>query len=247
MADQPDNLFEGKQVETPPTNDNPLSKYLDQLGNIKNENGERKYDTLDKALDALRHSQEFIPELKTKLSQREQELEELRGKVSQFENIEDVVARLVEQRQPNGEGNPPAASALDEKAVLELVRKTLTQTEAQKLAEINRKRVEDELMAKFGEKTKEAIAAKAAELGITSEKLGQLAAESPTLVLKHFEVEAKTINPPGGGHNVPPVNKQTHDIEPPTKPLLSRGTAKDREDYMAYLYKQTLAKHGITQ
>lgn len=247
MADQPDNLFEGKQVETPPTNDNPLSKYLDQLGTIKNENGERKYDTLDKALDALRHSQEFIPELKTKLSAREQELEELRGKVSQFENIEDVVARLVEQRQPTGEGNPPATNGLDEKAVLDLVQRTLTQTEAQRLAETNRKRVEGELTAKFGEKASEAIAAKAAELGMTAQELGQLAAKSPALVLKHFEVEAKPINQPGGSHNIPPVNKQTHDIEPPTKPLLSRGTAKDREDYMAYLYKQTLAKHGITQ
>lgn len=245
MADQPtDDVFNNGGQPPQPTD--PNAKYADLLKSIKNEQGEQKYDSLDKALEALRHSQNYIPDLKSQLTQREQELEEMRGKLSKIDEIEGVIERLARSK-PDGEGNHPAASGLDEKAVLDLVQRTLSQSEQQKLIDANKRKVSEALQAKFGDKAKDMVAAKAAELGMTSEELGAHAAKYPALVLKHFEVEVKTpINPTGSSHNIPPVRKDDLEITPPTKPLLTQGTSQERKEFMEEIRKKVMAKHGVT-
>lgn len=247
MADQPtDDLFNNNGAppqENPP---DPMAQYADLLKSIRNEQGEQKYDSLDKALEALRHSQQYIPDLKSQLSERDRKIEELMTEANKIKELEAVVERLA-RSQPNGEGNPPATSGIDEKAVLELVQRTLTQSREREAIEANKKRVQDELLKKFGDKAQEAIARKAAELDMTPEELGELAARKPALVLGHFQVETKpTVNQPGAGHNVPPIKKNDLDIPTPSKPLLSQGTSKEREDHMKLIREKVLAKHGIS-
>lgn len=246
MADQPnDDVFNnsGQPPLNPDTNN---AKYADLLKSIKNEDGIQKYDSIDKALEALRHSQQYIPDLKTQLSERDRELEELRGKVSKIAELEGVVERLARSK-PEGEGNNPAASGLDEKAVLDLVQRTLTQSDQQKLIDANKQKVSQALRTKFGDKAQEAVAIKAAELGMTPDELGALAAKSPALVLKHFDAEVKThTNPAGNSHNIPPINKPSTEMPIPSKPLLSQGTSKEREEHMKLIKEKIWAKHGIT-
>jgi len=245
MADQPEGNIFNEPVVTPPKDPND-TRLVDLLKSIKNENGEQKYDSIEKALDALRHSQEFIPELKTQLSKKDEELSELRGKVSKIEELESVVERLARSK-PEGEGDHPAASGLDEKAVLDLVQRTLSQSEKQKLIEANQLKVSQALQAKFGDKAKEMVANKAAELGMSPEELGALAAKSPALVLKHFDAEIKThTNPAGNSHNIPPINNPSLEMPTPSKPLLSQGSSKEREEHMRIIKERIWAKHGIT-
>ena len=71
MTDQLFTNSESTPTPTPVTttiSDNP---YADLLRNIKNEDGNQKYDTIQKALEALSHSQTYIPQIKSQLTERE--------------------------------------------------------------------------------------------------------------------------------------------------------------------------------
>ncbi len=129
MADQP-NVFE-EQDKTPPEGVNqekpeatpPQEKppvedlFADQLASIRNEDGKPKYDSVQKALEALNHSQEYIPQLKTELQQREERITALERELEKRGSVEDVVSRLTgkqEQDPPREEGTPPQSAGLDE-------------------------------------------------------------------------------------------------------------------------------------
>jgi len=65
-------LFDNNQNNggaTPPQENNPLPSddLSTLLSGIKNERGEQKYKDVKTALEALKHSQEYIPEVKSKL------------------------------------------------------------------------------------------------------------------------------------------------------------------------------------
>ena len=53
------------------------NSFADLLGSIKNERGEPKYKDVQTALDALKHSQDFIPQLKIEKEQLEIKLANL--------------------------------------------------------------------------------------------------------------------------------------------------------------------------
>ena len=72
-------LFKDEPITTPQATPesitpaaNPSDLFTDQLAAIKNDQGVPKYDTVEKAIEALQHSQQYIPELKTQMSNQEQ-------------------------------------------------------------------------------------------------------------------------------------------------------------------------------
>lgn len=248
MADQP-NVFN----ETPPNTETPpvvtppsVDKYADLLKSIKNENGESKYDNIEKALEALKHSQEYIPTLKTQLTEKEQELAILRAAKEKYENIDEVVQRLT-ARQPNGEENPPATRGLDEQAVADLVRRTLSQTTQESKANENLDKVQSVLLDKFKDKAPEVIRQKAQELGTTTKQLEDLAKQSPAMVLALFNSQVPITAPVTTGNiNTQPINRPSTDLAPPSKSLLAGASAKEQKDYMDKVKASVYAKHGIT-
>jgi hypothetical protein len=251
MADQP-NVFDSGV--TPPvvapilTQDD---KVATLLKSIKNENGEQKYDSLDKALEALGHSQQFIPQLKSQLTERETELARVKAELEQRESIEAVVQRLT-ARESTEDGNLHANVGLDEQAVRKLVEqslvKTLTDRDVQTQYQSNVSKVQDALIAQYGDKTKEVLAEKAAALGTTPKELGDLAGRNPALVLELFKAQGvHTPNPTVRGRNVEPINpQQTEKLKRPEKSLLSGATNKERAEFMQKIKEQVHAKHGIT-
>src|SRR3546814_1625181 len=118
MPDQGENIFNNV---TPPEGDKqptpPVDKYADLLKSIKNESGEQKYDSIEKALEALGHSQSFIPQIKSQLTEKEQELERVKAELSQRQSVEEVMQRLIANNQ-HGTDDPPITSGLDEQAVM---------------------------------------------------------------------------------------------------------------------------------
>lgn len=251
MADQPNNVFD--DGVTPPVVP-PVAPANDRvetlLKSIKNENGDQKYDTIDKALEALGHSQQFIPQIKSQLTEREKEIERLRAELEQRESIESVVQRLT-AKEAIEQGNPPAPVGLDEQAVQKLVEqslgRSLEQRDAQNAYQNNVSKVQDALIAKFGDKTKEVLAEKAASLGTTPKELGDLAGRNPALVLELFKAQGvSTPNPTVRSRNVEPLNVQREEIKRPEKSLLRGGTNKEREDFMKQIAADVRAKHGIT-
>ena len=62
------------------TNENP---FADQLSAIVNDGGEQKYSTVEKALEALKASQDYIPTLKTSLEDSQKRVEDLEKQLAE--------------------------------------------------------------------------------------------------------------------------------------------------------------------
>lgn len=217
------------------------------LEQIKNESGQRKYANVEEALKALQHSQEYIPTLKTQLSEKEQRLAELQAEQAKIKKLEELVEQLAATQEQAGGGSPSPSPTLDQQAVVSLVQQTLSQTKQQEAAEANSTIVATALVEKFGDKAAEVVTQKAAELGIPPIELKELAKKSPALVLKLFEVQNKTTpNVTTSSVRVAPVNAPTLDIKPPEKSLLSGASAKEQAAYLKQIRSAVYAKYGVT-
>ena len=168
---------------TPNTSNNDALDTI--LQSIKNDRGEPKYKSVEDALVALRHSQEYIPLLNSKLTERERELEELHKQKNSQAELESLVERLTQSNQaPNTN-----AGAIDESKIAELVEQKLQASRQAQTATENRNMVETALRQKFGdEKIAEVLQHKAQEMGLSKQEIADLAARSPKAVLTMFGV-----------------------------------------------------------
>lgn len=254
MADQP-NMFDDAPQVTPAVADVQKTTPVDDplanlLSGIKNESGQQKYDSVPKALEGLAHAQTYIPQLKTELSQKDQEIARLREELSKREAVEDVVTRLTaKQGVDESRGTPPATSGLNEEAVLKLVQQALGQQKAVDQATKNQAQVQQALAAKFGDKASEVVQGKARELGTTPQMLGKLASESPAMVLALFNASANpTVKPTTGSQHIPAsyIPEQPK-LERPTKSLLMGATSKEQAEFMRKVKEDVYARLGVSQ
>lgn len=210
----------------------PSASPEDLLMTIKNENGEPKYKTVQDALNALAHSQAFIPTLMSEKKTLEQELATLREQASKAASIEDVLSKLTANNEKKPEEQTPPASGLSAEAVAELVRRELQAVNSQTQAKANYDNVQNTLKQKFGDKVRESVAAKAQELGTTVEQLGELAKSSPAMVLALFNTAKPSSTPtPPSSINLPRTAADTG-LEAPTKSLLLGATSRDQKEYL---------------
>lgn len=246
MADQPTNVFDGEGNPPAVNNAPPANSNLeDLLKNIKNENGEQKYKSLEDALVALDHSQKYIPELKNQLSGTQTQLDEMKSEMAKFSNIEESVQRLLAQQQTQRE-TTPEATGLDEQAVIKLVQDSLKQTKQIEMLNANQQKVNDALVGKYGEKAIEVLDSKAAELHTTRQALGELSKQNPELVLALFNQPAnKEPNPAVSSRRTPPPQHVTEGLRKQEKPLLSGVSAKEQADRFSEIRQALHEKYGI--
>lgn len=169
-----------------PANDQSNAAYADLLGSIKNERGEPKYKDVQTALEALRHSQEFIPQLKSDKEKTEQRLAELAAEVERLKNIEQSINQLNLNNQNKQDTSANSISADD---VASMVNATLTQREIALRNKANLESVVESVQKVFGDKAQETFYGKAKELGMSAEEINSLAAKSPTAVLRLFGID----------------------------------------------------------
>lgn len=252
MSEQ--NIFDGTPPATPPVETvtptvEPENALLTKLKQIKNDQGQPKYDSLEKALDALAASQEFIPQVKSEKEKLEAELAELRAKQSSMESVESIVEKLLQSKKPP---EVPATTqepkGLDKDSVAAIVREQQELLVKEQQAKANSDKVTKILTEKFGERTKEEVAKKAVELGMSPARLGQLATEAPDAVLRLFNTEQKAPVAP----SLSDVNTSNFlkappkDLEKPRKSLLSGATSKEQAAFMKQVKERVYAKHGVT-
>lgn len=250
MPDQA-SVFSDQSPATPPQEQQQQAQpnaYEDLLKSIKNEQGLPKYATLDEALKALQHSQAYIPEVKQKLTQQEQEIATLKAQLDQFGSLEDVVSRLAKPSQSEPVVNQPSGSGLDESAVMQLVQQQLERNQQTLSAQQNQQQVESALRAKYGEKAGDVVKQRAAELGLSPQALGELSSRSPQAVLALFNTQVgsaprSTISSVNihSDTNTPPQ------LERPTKSLLTGASMKDQAAYMAKVREVVYRENGIDQ
>ena len=239
------NAFSNTPQATPEQTPAPTSAFTDQLGMIKNESGEQKYDNVTKALDALAHSQTYIPQLKSEAEAKDVEIARLTEELNKRSSVEDVVSKLTaQQAQPE---TTPQVSGLNEQEVLNLVQNFSAQQHQQSAELSNEKIVRDSLFSKFGDKTSEVVASKAAELGMSVEGLQKLSQSSPQAALQLFQVQGVTHAPKTtmGSVNIPPTMLQEDVLQPPTKSLLRGASTKDQVEYIRKIKERVYKKHDI--
>ena len=194
----------------PPTGD----PFADQLGQIKDGEGNPKYKDTSTALSALNSSQLHITTLEAERANDRAEIERLREEVTKREAVEDVVNRLSQNTQvPADKGQTsPNANGLDADAVVSLIRQTFASNEQETTAKTNRTSVLQQLAAKFGEgeALNNAVATRAAELGTTPANIGKMAEQTPELVLQLFGEVKPTNNPTQSSTNVPVTTPKDH-------------------------------------
>lgn len=252
MADQPDDMFSDSAPVKPTepqvqTTTSLEAQYADLLKSIQNENGQQKYDSLPKALEGLANAQAYIPQLKTELQLKEQELARLKAELEQRGSVEEVVSRLTaQQKETQSQGQPPATSVLNEQAVLQLVQQALGQAKQQDQAQLNQAQVQQALSSRFGEKSREVVEQKAKELGTTPAELGQLASKNPAMVLALFNVTPTSqVKQTTGSVNIPPYVSERPPLEKPAKSLLSGSTSKEQAEYMRKVKEEVYARLGV--
>ncbi len=241
---------------TPP-NGQSAQPFADLLGSIKNERGEPKYKDVQTALEALRHSQEYIPTLKQEKEANDAKLAALAAEVERLKNIEQTVAQLTQQQQPQQQ--QPAPVGVTEDVVATLVNQTLTQREqaAKKAANVNS--VVTALTQKLGGEADKEFYKKAEELGMTAEQMNNLAAQSPTAVLKLFGLEGNkvqtssslpvqsSVNTAGlqpQQHSYIGRNETTANVGATTQELMAE--AANSKQLVEELHKQGLSTYDLT-
>ena len=223
---------EGENTNSPKTDESqtstlPETKAFDDLLNgIKNESGERKYKDPEAALNALKHSQEYIPELKSENDRLTAELETFKAQQDKLTNLESLVEKLTASKEPTA---IPASTGLDEQTVAKLLEQKLTQRDQSIKETANVETVIGALQKSYGAEAEKNFYSKAEELGMSKEMFDTLARTSPKAVMKFFP---ETTPPPSvtTGHNsvgFTPSATQDGPLAPPEKSILAGASTKD--------------------
>lgn len=258
MTDQI-NMFDGDSKEAPKENeeqqnsgdptDSSTNPFADKLKEIVNENGEPKYKDLESALEALKHSQEFIPKVIGEKKTIEGQLEELRQELEKRESVEEVVQKLLgkEPQHQKVEGETrQGETGLDENKVKEMLNNMLDQRTNSQKEDANLNTVVQQLTEKYGEQAKEVITSRAKELGTTPTELEKIARQNPNMALTLLGgVEIKS--------QAPSKQTQNSNRTPPSKELpksdkkLITGGASSKEimDEWASIRNATYEKYGV--
>lgn len=221
--------------------------FAHQLMSIKNERGEPKYNSIETALDALKHSQEYIPQIKSEAERWKAEAESLQAELAQRASIEDTISKFTTQRTPEASSTTTEApKALDESAVEAMLQRVLTAREQNQLAEQNLSAVSAQLTQKYGEKTKEVLASKAAELGMSMESVKQIASSSPSAVLAWFNTSSPAPSgaPVRSTVSLPDTPRDT-ELKSPSKSLLRGASSKDQIEFLKKIREEVYRKHDI--
>lgn len=222
--------------------------FADRLAAIKNESGESKYKDLPTALDALKHSQEYIPQLKSENETLKQEIERLKQNEERMAQLEQTIERLAGS-QEEAPSTPQGTQGFTEEQIQELLDKRLSERELNQKYSSNSASVEQALRERFGEKAQEAVVQKAKEMDMTPAELGQWAAKSPKAVLALFGSNPSAQGGSykhGSGASIPPVNPPQDEVKSPEKSLLAGASSKDQMEYLAKIRKSVYERRGIT-
>ena len=183
--------------------------FKDHLSSIVDDSGEPKYKDVFTALDALKHTQDYVKTL-------QDENRQFRESQTQNTTMEEALRKLSANKEQNDSTKSPA---LDADTIKGLSLETIRQYEADKSARANEQAVSDALVKKFGDadKAKAEYASKALELGVDVDTLRSLAQRSPKAVLSYFDVKStqsfdKNLN---GSVNTAALNTNPNQQEKP--------------------------------
>lgn len=226
----------------------PDSVFEHQLASIKNERGEPKYKDLPTALEALKHSQEYIPSLKQENDALKADIERIKEELERRASVEDTVERLATQQAQTP--SPQEMQGMTEEQITALLEQRLTERESKQKAEANSRTVEEALRAKYGDKAPDVVAEKAKEYEMSPAELGKWAANNPKAVMALFEVKStpQSTKSNTSSVNIPPITPNSDEsLAPPEKSLLRGASTKDQMEYFRKVKESVNKRIGVTE
>ena len=135
----------------------------------------KKYNSVEDALKSVPHAQKHIQSI-------EQENATLKAELEKRKTTEQLLEEIRNSNVQQSSTNVPVG--LDSTAIANLIEQTIQQKEVQRSAQENTTVVINSFKAKYGEKAEESYINLAKETGLTVQYLNNLAATSPTALLK---------------------------------------------------------------
>lgn len=140
----------------------------------------KKYASAEDALRSVPHAQEHIKTLEAEMAQLKEELSTRKTTQELLDEIKSGVKPAENTTQEVG---------LNQDTVMELVNNTLKQNEQKKIAEANASQVAKSFNDKYGANAESVYNSLANDLNLTPQKLNELAATSPNLVLRLADLD----------------------------------------------------------
>lgn len=194
----------------------------------------KKYATVEKALEALVHSQNHISTL-------EQEQRLLREKAEKALTTEQVYETMQELLRKERETLAPVS--LDEATLSGVLDRKLEERDTAKVQKANVDAVTSALKEKYGDKAQEVYDAKAKELGVGVGFLNSVSKQSAQAALELFGLKPKAPSGPAhvrGSINTEGFNNVQRAVDKPTKSPMSGASTKELMGAWDY------AKHKAT-
>lgn len=233
MSDQ-DIFTDTKKPDDQSVNiDKVIDVWADKLLAITNDDGKPKYENIDKALDALKASQDHIKRLEAENATDKQKMTELTEAANRAAELEETIRTMTTNQNNSNSAEKPQVDnndkgGLSEEKAAELIKKLLNENKQVDAAVQNVKEVNDKLTTKFGDKAPEIIDAKAKELGVTKQQLKELSATSPAMVLALFGGSTNSPLPTTSSVNTASMKTVVSpDLKRPEKSVLSGTGATD--------------------
>ncbi|NRA51983.1 MAG: hypothetical protein HRU12_22885 [Phaeodactylibacter sp.] len=198
----------------------PDNLFADQLAGIKNPDGLQKYANVGDALTGAANAQDYIAQLQEQLATAKAEAAKA---VSQQEIMEAL-------KPTTPEAVIPTVTGLGEEDAAALITKMLSEREVQSTNETNERDVSSAVVAQYGDKAKEVMVAKAAELGMSVEAIQSISRQSPQAAkqLLGLSSAVPTALPTGGS-----INPQALQQHAPDAPRAFKMTGHGSNDLMS--------------
>ena len=171
----------------------PDTLFADQLSSIKNPDGLQKYANVGDALTGAANAQSYIAQLQEQLATAEAAA----AKATSQQEIMDAL------KPTTPEAVIPTVTGLGEEDAAALFTKMMADQKVQSTNETNERDVSSAVIAQFGDKAKEVMVAKAAELGMTMQALQGISRTSPAAAKQLLGLSSATPTgiPTGGSIN----------------------------------------------
>ena len=140
----------------------------------------KKYANAEEALRSVPHAQQHIKTLEEEMAQLKEELAKRKTTQELLDEIKSGVRPVENTTQEVG---------LNQDTIMELVNNTLKRNEQKKTAQQNASQVAAKFNEKYGSNAETVYNSLAKDLNLTPQKLNELAATSPNLVLRLADLE----------------------------------------------------------
>lgn len=172
---------EGSPEPTPEQKQIDLDALAQKIATIQNEQGQPKYDSIEKAIESLKPKEDYIRKLEEENRQERELRKQLSEQLEEAKKSMDVENKLKEKLEKDTSGNDteqPSGANVDEETLASLVAKLMEQESEKKTRQSNQDKFKASIKD-LAEDTDEYLEKAASKVGLSKQYLLDIAAHNP--------------------------------------------------------------------